>query len=203
MFIHAPIATIGTSPEPAVFPLLDRLHKIATDLIRRGFRVSMLAEHDVPEFRFVPTTHIIFPFLLLLFPFPLPCILIQIPLNRLPSHLQIMTEFTLPAFLAAATLLEELAHDGFRVHAEGHLLHLHGLEQLRGFALRGLGGCLFAFARGFFGFFFFLLGGFGGGRLRLDGFDLFLRRGTFFLWEAVGGVRIDFLQPLGFGEGNG
>lgn len=51
--------------------------------------------------------------------------------------------------LLAVALLVELTEHGFRIDAEGHLLDLHGLEELGGFALGGFGGEALALAGGF------------------------------------------------------
>ena len=59
-----------------------------------------------------------------------PTILIQIPLLHSPFHVPIMAKLAL-ATLLAATHPEKLAQYRLRVHAKGHLLRLHGLEECR------------------------------------------------------------------------
>lgn len=197
MLVHAPIAAVGTRPQPAVFPVLDRLDEVFADFVRGGFRVAVFAQHDLPQLRLVPRRHVVFPSAAAFFPFPfftiivfllfVPRILIQIPLGTLPPHLQIMAEFALLPLLAVA-LLEELAHHRLGVHPEWHLLDLDRLEQFGRFAFRRFRRGFFALPGGFFGVFPFLLGRFGGAGLRLDGFDLFLRGGAFFLFFCAGGL---------------
>lgn len=76
-----------------------------------------------------------------------------------------MAEFAFLALFAVA-LFEEYAEYGLGIHAEGHLLRLHGFEEFGGLAFGRFGGGFFAFFLGFLGVFSFLFGGFGRGGLR-------------------------------------
>jgi len=188
MPVHAPVAAVRTRPEPAILTDLDGLDEELADFVGGGLRVTVFTHDHLPQLLLVPPGHIIFPLLLLL-PFPFatfPRIRVQVPLLAFSSHIQIVAELALLALLAAA-LLVELAQHGLGVHAEGHFLHLHRLEQLGGFPLGGFGGGFLALARGLFGFFAFLLGGFGVGGLGLDRLDLFLGGAAFFLGRGERG----------------
>lgn len=126
MPVHALIATVRTRPEPAVFPVLDRFDEEFADFVGSGFGVAVFTQDYLSQFLLIPLRHVIS--LLILLPFlPFPRIRIQIPLLALPPHLQIMTELALLPLLTA-TLLEKLTQHGFGVDAEGHFLHLDGLE---------------------------------------------------------------------------
>lgn len=184
MPIHAPIAAVRTSPEPAVLADLDGLDEEFADFVCRRLRVAVLAHHHQPQLLLVPAGHVILALLLLLLLVLLPRVRVQVALLALAAHVQVVAELALLALLAAA-LLVELAQHRLRVDAEGHFLHLHRLEQLRGFALGGFGGGFLALAGGFLGVFAFLFGGFGVRGLGLDGFDLFLGGAAFFLGEVV------------------
>lgn len=179
MPIHALIAPVRTTPEPAILANLDGLDEELTHFVRRRLRVAVLAHHHQPQLLLVPPSHIVLALLLLLLVL-LPRVRVQVPLLALPAHIQIVAELALLALVAAA-LLVELAEHGLRIDAEGHFLHLHGLEQLGGFALGGFGGGFLALAGGFLGVFALLFGRFGVGGLGLDGFDLFLGGAAFFL----------------------
>jgi hypothetical protein len=55
---------------------------------------------------------------------------VQIFLGCFALDIGVVGEFALPALLTV-TLLEENTEDSLRVNAEGNLLNLHGLEQLK------------------------------------------------------------------------
>lgn len=182
MLVHAFITSVRASPEPTVLAILDGLNKVLANLVRGGLGVAMLAHDHIPQLLLVPISHIILLlrlFLLLLVDFS------GISVQRLLGaiDIQIVTEFTLLAFLTS-TLFEELTQHRLGVHTERHFLDLDRLEQLGGFALCGFGGELFLFTG-------FLLGllALGLGRLccvfcLLDLLDVFLCGSTLFVFHT-------------------
>ena len=170
----------------------------------------MLTHYHTPQLGLIPVRHIILLLILLLGPFgllPIPRILIQIPLFRLPLYVQIMTEFTLLPLLARPLLIKLTQH-GLRIHPERHLLHLHRLEQVRRLLLRQFRGLLLLPFLLLLGFFTFLIGGLVGRGLRFDLLDLFLRGAALFVFHAErlvhrGLFRLVFFFFLGRHRGGG
>ncbi len=177
MLVHALVAAIRTRPEPTVFAVLDRLNEVLAHFVRRRFRIAVLGHDHLPQLLLVPVFHPIFLLPLLL---RFPSVLIQVYLLHLPLHRQVVRELALLPLLAIP-LLVELAHDRFRVHAEGHFLHLHRLEECRRFQSRFLRRRLFLFPLFFLRIFSFLLGRFRRRGLGLELGYLFLCCRSFFL----------------------
>ena len=50
MLVHAFVSSIRTSPEPAVFAVLDGVDEEFAHFIRGGFGVSVFAENDLAQF---------------------------------------------------------------------------------------------------------------------------------------------------------
>ena len=134
MPIHALITTIGTSPEPAIFLILDRLNKVLADLVGRGTGIPLFAQHDLAQFLFIPVVHSILLLRLFLSSLNITRISVQILFSGLPLDIQVMTELALLALLAIALFMEHTEH-GLRIHTERNLLRLQWLKQLCGFLL--------------------------------------------------------------------
>lgn len=132
MSVHALVTSIRTNPEPTVLLVLDCLDEVFADLVSRRPGVTMLAHDDLAKLLLIPLVHGIA--LLLLF-FRLSRIGVKILLGRLALYIRVVTELALATLLTVA-LLEEHAKHGLRIHTKGNLLHLDGLEQLKGILLR-------------------------------------------------------------------
>lgn len=184
MLVHALITSIRASPEPAILLVLDRLDKVLADLVCSGTGVAVLAEYNAAQLLLVPVLHSIGLLLLFLRLLGITRVRVQILLGRLALDVQVMAELALATLVATALLVKNTQHS-LRVHAEGHLLHLHGLEQISRLSLRILGGLLLGLALLLLGFFPLGVGRFAGRGLCLQLLDLLLGGTTFFLLHRV------------------
>lgn len=181
MLVHALVTTVGTSPEPTILLVLDRLDEVLANLVGGGTGVSVLAHDNAAQLLLVPCVHGIG----LLCLFGVLCIArigVQILLGSLALDVQVVTEFTL-ATLLTATLLVELTQYGLRVDTKGHLLNLHWLEKVGSFPLRGICGILLCLKSGLLGVFALLIGVTAMSSLCLQLLNLFLGGTTFFLFK--------------------
>ncbi len=163
MSVHALVTSIGTNPEPTVLLVLNCLNEVFADLVSRRPRVTVLAHDDLAKLLLIPLVHGIALLLLLL---RLSRIGVKILLSRLALYIRVVTELALATLLTVALLVEHAKH-GLRIHTEGDLLHLDGLEQLEGILLRLLRGPLLSLASLLLGRFPLLIGRLAVGRLRL------------------------------------
>lgn len=182
MLVHALVAAIRTGPEPAVLLVLDGLDEVLADLLGRRARVSMLAHNDIAQLLLVPVVYRVSLLSLLLGRLDVSRVGVKIDLGRLALHVGVMAEFALAALLTVALLEEDTKH-GLGVHAEGHLLDMHGLEQLRRILLGLLSGLLLSGQPSSLSFLSLLVRSLVGLCLSLQLSDLFLGLGSFFLWQ--------------------
>ena len=180
MLVHALVTTIGASPEPSIFLVLDSFDEKLADLLGRCSGVPVLVKNNAAKLLFIPIIHgilLLFLFLILL---NISGIGVEILLGSLALHIRVVTKFTLTALFAVALLVEH-TKDSLRVDAKRNLLHLHGLEQLCGFSLGVFGGLLICFTASFLGFLAPVVWVLVGLVLGLHLGDLALGLGTFFL----------------------
>jgi len=59
MDVFATISTIGTSPEPSIFAVLDGLNEELADFVGGGLGVAVLGKNNFVEFLLVPVIHCI------------------------------------------------------------------------------------------------------------------------------------------------
>lgn len=166
MLVHALVTSIRTSPEPTVLLVLDSLDEVLADLIRSRARVTVLAEDDLAQLLLIPVVNRILLLRLFLGRLHVSGIGVEILLGRLALNTRVVTELAL-ATLLTVTLLVENAKHSLRIHTEGNLLNLHGLEQLQGLLLGLLGGLLLGLSAGLLGFLLLCIGVLVGCRLGL------------------------------------
>lgn len=149
MLVLALIASIWTSPEPTVLPILNSLDEKLAHFIGCSPRIAMFTLYNIIQLLLIPILHAIFLFLLdliLLVLLFIPRIGIQALLLCFPLHSQIVAEFAFAALVAVA-LLEELAEHCLGIDAEGNFLDLYGFEEFGDFFARFLCGLLFTLTR--------------------------------------------------------
>ena len=151
MLVHALVTSIGTSPEPTVLLVLNRLNEVLADLVRSRSRVAVLAENDLAKLLLIPVIDSILLLSLFLRRLHVSRVGVQISLGRLALHASIVTELALAALFAVALLVEN-AKNSLRINTKRHLLNLNRLEQLQSLLLSLLRSLLLSLTTSLLGF---------------------------------------------------